>query len=156
MFRISKDPRALKRAYCATCYGVRLPGGGVILRVGKSAPRLDRWLAGRRDSCWSLLTAWNPGGRLRPEARNRACQNSLARLLSRHGAPFFPGMNHAPSRHWPCEPTWFVPALDREAALRLARHFGQNAFLWGRMGKAVELVWCFPVTKRQIRPAKTL
>jgi hypothetical protein len=46
-------------------------------------------------------------------------------------------MNLAASRNWPCEPTFFVPALTRDAACRLAHRFGQNAFLWGKIGKPV-------------------
>jgi hypothetical protein len=136
-----KSLPALERAYRATDYHVRLPAGDIILRVDQAAPGLEAWLAREHFECWAILTAWNPGSRLRPEMENRACQEALRHLLLARGLRIFPGENRAQGGNWPAEATFFVPALAQEAALDLGRAFGQHAVLWGKIGVLPCLFW---------------
>jgi hypothetical protein len=135
---------ALDQAYRATDYHVRLPVGEIILRVGQAAPFLDAWLARENLECWAILTAWNPGSVLRPAMKNRQSQEALRHLLRERGLRIFPGENRAQDGNWPPEATFFVPALAQDAALDLARAFGQNAVLWGKITAPPCLFWVLP------------
>lgn len=83
------------------------------------------WLT--RPVC--LLTAWNPGAVERPRAWNEAASARLLRALTAAGLPWvlawggsLPGVRPA----WREEGV-AVFDLDREAALRLGRDWGQRA-----------------------------
>jgi hypothetical protein len=133
---------ALDQAYRATDYHVALPVGEIALRVGEAAPLLDLWLAGENLTCWGVLTACNPGSIRLPEPQNRKLQEDLRQLLLQKDYRIFPGENRAHAGDWPPEPAFFVASLMRIEALKLARLFGQNAFLWGRFAHAPMLCWC--------------
>ncbi|MDR1854710.1 MAG: DUF3293 domain-containing protein [Azoarcus sp.] len=135
--------RRLERAYRATAYRVRLPGfaNDLVLRPGVRNRRLDAWLQAAGIHCWSLLTAHNPASRRLSAAQNRRRQQALHEELTAAGYRVLAGENHAAAGNWPVEATFFVPALTRAEAARLARRHGQNAFLWGRCGQAARLCW---------------
>jgi hypothetical protein len=131
----------LARAYRATAYRVFLPVGEIVLRCGRKTPRLDGWLKTAGLVHWCVLTAWNPGLRQFGAAENRRRQERLRQQLLARGYRPFPGENRADAKDWPIEETLFVPMLPLAAAHELAKHYGQNAFLWGARGKAARLCW---------------
>lgn len=139
----SPVPAALQAAYRATTYRVWLPEGAVDLRVGEACPALAAYVAARGGRAWMVVTASNPASEPLGEAANLARQRALA------------AENLADDGQWPAEAGFFVtaPVLDRELALALGRHMGQNAVLFGvAQGDAgtpdttPELLWCRDVT----------
>ncbi len=144
-------PAALQAAYRATTYRVWLPEGAVDLRVGEACPALAAYVAARGGRAWMVVTASNPASEPLGEAANLARQRALAGLLHSLGLPALAAENLADDGQWPAEAGFFVtaPVLDRELALALGRHMGQNAVLFGTpQGNAgtpdttPELLWC--------------
>jgi len=135
--------RRLERAYRTTAYRVRLPGVArdLVLRPGARNRKLDLWLRVAGVDRWGLITAHNPGSRRLGAAQNRRRQQALREELAAAGYRTCAGENRAAAGDWPVEPTFFVPALAHADAARLARRYGQNAFLWGRRGQAARLCW---------------
>ncbi|TLS19748.1 MAG: DUF3293 domain-containing protein [Betaproteobacteria bacterium] len=98
-----------------------------------------------------VVTASNPASEPLGEAANLARQRALAGLLHSLGLPALAAENLADDGQWPAEAGFFVtaPVLDRELALALGCHMGQNAVLFGvAQGDAgtpdttPELLWC--------------
>ena len=83
-----------------------------------------------------MLTAYNPGGRVRVRAANEAAQRRLEDRVS--GFAWRPGVNG--EGEW-AEPSVIVPDLPLQTALRLGREFAQVAVLHGS-GRRAALVWC--------------
>lgn len=151
----SPVPAALQAVYRATTYRVWLPEGAVDLRVGEACPALAAYVAARGGRAWMVVTASNPASEVLSEAANLARQRALAGLLQGLGLPALATENLADDGQWPAEAGFFVtaPVLDRELALALGRHMGQNAVLFGTpQGNAgtpdttPELLWCRDVT----------
>ena len=147
----SPVPAALQAAYRATTYRVWLPEGAVDLREGEACPALAAYVAARGGRAWMVVTASNPASEPLGEAANLARQRALAGLLHSLGLPALAAENLADDGQWPAEAGFFVtaPVLDRELALALGRHMGQNAVLFGvAQGDAgtpdttPELLWC--------------
>jgi hypothetical protein len=79
----------------------------------------------------AMLTAWNPGAKPRGAAANRRAQARLAAALRRlrpRGLKL--GRNVDPRGAWPPEPSLWVLGLTRPQLDRLARVFGQRAYLY--------------------------
>lgn len=135
----------LERAYRATAYCVFFPTVEQALRVGECPRWLTLWLKERRIMEWALITACNPHSRFKSRIENCRAQNRLRETLRQMGYRFLPAENRAaPCRNkgrgivpWPPEPAFFIPGLPVAKARLLACRFAQNAFLFGRQGRAV-------------------
>lgn len=102
---------------------------------------LDDWLDGLGTTCWSYLTAVNPGScRLDGEA-NATRLAALADSLKAAGYIFLPGVAVADAGDWPDEPSLLVAGLDCRRAGELALTYGQLAFLSGFRGAKATLFW---------------
>lgn len=75
------------------------------------------------------LSACNPRSRrLRPTANQRRMQ-ALYRILQHEHWPWLPGEARDPAGHWPTEASVWIPGMTAMQATRIARRFGQNAFI---------------------------
>ncbi len=133
----------LRAAYHATRYCVDLPGENLILRAQRRSPLLVNWLQQQRVMRWALFTAWNPRSIFSP--RNRVRQRALQALLTQQGYRSYPARNiplaSAARTRW-AEESLFVPGLSLYKSRRLARRFGQAAFLAGSRRGPARLVFC--------------
>lgn len=77
---------------------------------------------------FAVLTAWNPLGSMLPEETNRLRAHHLVQELRNRKVPFVRADGCSPDRLHREEGV--AAPLDREDALSLARHFGQNAIFW--------------------------
>ncbi len=120
----------LRESFLNTRYALQLPTGGVNLAVDQHCPQLNELLrtAGCDSAVW--LTAFNPGSRLHTDAQNHAAQAILEARLLRGGYTLFPGIAVDPAGEWPPEPSLLAPGVPITDAMRIARDFGQLAFLW--------------------------
>lgn len=121
--------RALGRVFGAARYEV----GGVVFRVGRRSPGIDRVLRvwGVREAV--LLGAWNPRGRRRPVGWNRARHRALLEVLRRERVTEGRGGLGA----------WWedhvLAAVPPGRGLVLARRFRQAAVVLVARGRPVRL-----------------
>ena len=120
----------LHDAFRNTRYELHLATGIACLGVDQHCAKLDEWLRANDCSCAAWLTAFNPGGLLRADSLNAAAQQQLESRLMNGGYQLCRGTAVDPSGNWPPEPSVLVAGMSSDAALALAREFGQVAFLW--------------------------
>jgi hypothetical protein len=140
---VSVDPD-LQAAYRHTAYWVEARPQPIALRIGERSLALDRILARQRSSRWAFVTAWNPHSRSLPPWRNAAHQKQLLQALRRAGYHWLPALGEGDDPAWPPEPSVLVLGMSAGDAMHLARRFGQNAVVVGRLKGRATLVWCGP------------
>jgi hypothetical protein len=132
----------LLELYLATRYTAATPGGEVVIRIGQRHAAVDLLLERLGERSCAYLTACNPRSRALDPEQNRARQAALAsELEGRYTC--FEGEGVAADGSWR-EPSLLVIGISRGEANRLAEHWGQNAFVWGEIGGAAELILCDP------------
>ncbi len=134
----------LEAAYLATTYRVFLPGGHADLRIGQASPTLIEWLETAGYDQFAIITAYNPGGELRPAAINVERQAQLECDLLEGNYEPFAGENVPDSDAGPCEESCFVPDIRCDDACALAEDYGQNAIVCGGADGVPRLVWIEP------------
>ncbi len=119
----------LLAAYRAAEYVVPIGTRVCRFRVDQTAPEpLAMWLLEHGPAGW--LTAFNPGSRSLTILSNLRRHQALWRLLRDEGFEVFPGYASDPTGAWPDEMSLLVPGIRIERLHRLAREFGQIAYLW--------------------------
>ena len=140
--------KELLAAYEKTCFVVRPTAPGVVgapperfeLYVGKFNPAFDAWTKSVGLSCWTLITAYNPG-LVRPgDAANEAANLRLAERRKERGYRFVPAEGVGESG-W-TEPSFFVWHMTEKKGRALGLEFGQWAVVCGSPGCEPELVFC--------------
>lgn len=134
----------LIRAYWQTRYCVFPPGQTPwILRAGLCQSAFDLWLAETLgQSCWCVITAWNPSSEQREPALNGAANAALTAQIEAAGYLWLPAQGEPEAGDWPPEASLWVAGLGAEDACDWGRQYGQNAVLWGRLGEAAQLLAC--------------
>ena len=137
-----KDTR-LEPAFLATTYRVVTPAGTFNLRIGKPDAAFESFLRRQRAVNWGIITACNPGGMRAPDAKaNDAATRKLAGQIRAHGWLGFPSINRADGGNWPDEPGYCVLDAGEGELRRLAKEFGQAAFVFGEAGgDGGQLIW---------------
>ena len=130
----------LLQAYRATSYETDGPPK-FILHVGRRCPMLDTYLIERGLNSWAFLTAENPRSSLLSVTENEARNAQLAVLIKRQGYPYLPGKGIPATADWLPEHSFLMLGIAKATATELARQFDQNAYVYGRVGEAAELVW---------------
>lgn len=127
------DP-ALLAAYRAAEYVVPVGTRVCRFRVDCPVPEpLATWLHERGPAGW--LTAFNPGSRSLAILDNLRRHEVLWQILQAEGFEAFPGYASDPTGAWPDETSLLVPGIPIERLHRLAREFGQIAYLWLEPGR---------------------
>lgn len=130
----------LLAAYARATYRVDLPSGAVFLQVSAPAPEIDRRLAAKGLSGFAFLSAANPGSVVLSDEENRRRHLQLGERLHALGLSGIAGESYETASGGWREASLLVCGIEREAAIALAREFGQMALLYGRIGGPVELV----------------
>lgn len=139
-FASSTIPRELRESYTRAVYRVDSLAAPIFLRVGGASAELDGWLEAQGVSRFAFLSAANPGSVALGESENRRRHQRLVERLRAGGFATLGGESfEAASGGWR-EASLLVAGIDRDAAIGLARDFGQLALLWGEIGKPVELL----------------
>lgn len=131
----------LEAAYARAVYRVDVPARPIFLRVGEASPELELWLAARGAQRFAFLSAANPGSEPLPEAENARRYRRLVERVGAIGLPAIGGESYAAASGGWREASLLVAGLEREAAIALAREFGQAALLLGEIGGPVELLF---------------
>jgi hypothetical protein len=132
-------PAALEKAYRRAIYEVEAEAGSIRLAVGRRSRQLDRLLAARSVKRAAFLSAANPGSRPLAETENRERHECLLLRLAELGYAALPAESRDASGAWR-EASLLVLGVSEDAALSLAREFGQAALLVAEPGGAVRLV----------------
>ena len=133
-------PPQLARAYRETRY--RVPALELTLRVGAPSPQLDAVLREDGVTEWAFLSAWHPRSVPTDAKTNWRQHQRLKRAVEAMGLYWLEGIGEGMGGDWPPEPSLMVPGLSAKAARKLCRMFDQNAFVAGKVGEPVRLVWC--------------
>lgn len=131
----------LEILYRATTYRVFLPAGVCDLRLDQPCEVLRCWLETAGSSTFALLTAYNPGARPAPAARNAEQQAKLECELIEGNYEPYAGENVADDAAWPVEESCFVTDIELADAGALAENYGQNAIVYGGADGVPKLVW---------------
>lgn len=130
------------QAYRQTSYWVEAPEEYVRIRLDRPTPDLDRYLQRQEAASWAFITAYNPGSEQLAPSENRRRLLQLQEELERRGLAFLPGVGVGDDGAWPPERSLLVVGMARETARRIGRDFGQNAVLFGLVGRTPELICC--------------
>jgi hypothetical protein len=129
----------LRKAYLQTTYLVRAPLGVHALRIGALHAAFDEELQTSGARCWAILTAWNPGSRLRPAEENVHAQAVLLQAVADLGLSAWAAEGKADQGGWR-EESACVLELEAAAAVALGRRFDQLAVVVGVHGGAAQLL----------------
>lgn len=137
MSRPTEQPSsALLQAYLAAVYRVELPDGDCRLRIGVLFD--PGKTLGPVDTPWALVSACNPRSQPAPRMVNEAAHSQMRAQIDSEGLRSFPAHN-SDARGQHAEPGLLLLGIEPARADRLARTFGQNAILAGRIGAPVRL-----------------
>jgi hypothetical protein len=118
-------------AYRNTDYQYSFKGTDVTLRIDRHSPALAQLFAQLGQSCGTFITAYNPFGEIRDEARNEEAHLRLVAQLAELGAgPVAVGASLDSSGHWPPEKSVFAFGVGLETAKALGVAFAQDAVVW--------------------------
>jgi hypothetical protein len=130
----------LDSAFRATTYRVDTADGIFALRIGLANAAFDAYLRRRNVSCWSVLTACNPGA-VRDDDDNARRQQRLQERLRELGWTTLPACNLADDGAWPDEPGFLLLQVGEGEVCRLAAEFSQSACVCGNIGGIPRLVY---------------
>jgi len=112
--------------------------------VGSKSAALDRLIAAHKVASAALVSAANPGSKPLSATANRLRHQRLRSRLVEAGLPSLPGESFDESSGGWRETSLLVLGIERDAALSLARDFGQAALLFARRRGAVRLLSTAP------------
>ncbi|HET9482938.1 MAG TPA: DUF3293 domain-containing protein [Xanthomonadales bacterium] len=139
-------PQELLAEYLRAEYAFEHAGREIRVHVGERMPVLSGW---PENLPFALLTAWNPRSVPTPSDVNVAAQARLVAELERAGARVVDAVGRNAESSW-VEPSLLAPGLAVEDADRLARAYGQNAILAGRLGAQIVLRVYRPEWRREV------
>jgi uncharacterized membrane protein YccC len=133
--------RELLEAYRKTEYRVEGPQGPFCICVDQRCPELEQVLGDAGATSWAYVTAYNPGSRPLSAEENARRQTELEVDVAALGLTFHRGAGAAPDGSWPAEPSVLILGIGRDAAVALARKYGQLALLFAAAGQPAQLLW---------------
>jgi hypothetical protein len=117
------------------------PDEPFAIRVGESCLELAVLLTAAGEFEWAFVTACNPGSVPLSDEDNSQRMNRLEQAVRQGGWLFYHGHGAGRDGEWPAEPSLLILGISEREALDLARSFGQNAIVAGRLGEPARLVW---------------
>ena len=133
--------KELEQAYQNTSYMT----SGIVIRAGQQNPQLDFLLFCNQKKEWVYLTAWNPAEEHWNIKRNQKANTELLQQIKDpikdQGWIILPGWGIGDDRVWPPEASFLILGCSLEAGKKIAKQFGQNAFLYGRERDIPELIY---------------
>ena len=132
----------LFEAYKNTTYRVYSPIGKIDIRIGVINPLLQQLLLNNSSESWVFITAYNPYSVMQDAGVNTILNTQLEDYLSGKRYLFFKGIGVGDDNSWEPEASFMVLNIRKEDAVKLGRHFKQNAIVVGVIGNAPELIDC--------------
>ena len=132
----------LFEAYKNTTYLVYSPIGEIDIRIGVMNPLLQQLLLNNSSESWAFITACNPYSVMQNEDVNTLLNTQLEHYLLEKRYLFFKGIGVGDDNSWEPEASFMVLNIRKEDAVKLGRHFKQNAIVVGVIGTSAELIDC--------------
>ncbi len=130
---------ALRSAYLATRYVVTIGADRIELRIGRRAPELDHYLAGKSVATAAFVTAWNPRSeRLSDEENCRRARN-LAAAVAALNRQALPVVTAADDPSW-VEHGLLILGVSESEARALGERFAQHAIVMVERGGTPRLI----------------
>ena len=130
----------LFEAYKNTTYLVYSPIGEIDIRIGVMNPLLQQLLLNNSSESWVFITAYNPYSVMQDAGVNTILNTQLEDYLSGKRYLFFKGIGVGDDNSWEPEASFMVLNIRKEDAVKLGRHFKQNAIVVGVIGTSAELI----------------
>lgn len=124
---ISKDIIA---NYLSTHYQIGNNSDSISLQINQYSESLARLLVTSKQSCASIISAYNPLSQLQSNEKNLTSHALLQKFLSDRSYTMIESFNIDPAKLWPTEKSFFVLGLDLNTSKSLGRQFNQNAIVW--------------------------
>lgn len=132
----------LFEAYKNTTYLVYSPIGEIDIRIGVMNPLLQELLLSNHLESWAFISACNPYSVMQDTGVNTILNTQLEDYLSGKRYLFFKGIGVGDDNSWEPEASFMVLNIRKEDAVKLGRHFKQNAIVVGVIGTSAELIDC--------------
>jgi hypothetical protein len=91
---------------------------------------------------WAFITACNPYSVMQNEDVNTLLNTQLERYLLEKQYVFFKGIGVGDDDSWEPEASFMVLNIRKEDAIKIGKHFKQNAIVAGVIGNLPELIDC--------------
>jgi hypothetical protein len=128
----------LREAYLATTYEVKYLG--LQLRIGQENWHLEEFLIDNNVFSWAFISAWNPFSQPRSPSENENQHAKLIAFAKSKQWVFAEGFGVPQNDDWKAEKSLFLLDISRNEAINLGKIFDQHAIVFGRLGKAPELI----------------
>jgi hypothetical protein len=89
---------------------------------------------------WAFITAWNPLPEILTIEENLERNNALWTELTAMGYVCHLGKGVSSDGQWQ-EESFFIENIDKETAFKIAKKYGQLAFIHGCLNKEAELIY---------------
>ncbi|MBA4740743.1 MAG: DUF3293 domain-containing protein [Burkholderiales bacterium] len=90
---------------------------------------------------WAFISSENPNSILLTEQENAVRSAMLLRYLRKRNLRYFLGLGIPDSDDWPTELGFFVININLLEAKRIGYKFQQNAIVFSRVLKPIDLIW---------------
>lgn len=129
--------KTLRKSYSEALYRVDTPAGQTVLRPDENWAIHENIL---QCNEFIYITAWNPGSLPLSDSLNRENNFRLLSELKRCASFILEGFSESESGEWR-EESFFAADVGIETGRKLQKQFGQNAFLYGKKGRKIELIF---------------
>lgn len=117
-------------AYRATHYRVGQGEHAFTLKIDTRSEALLRLYETSGQACGVFITAFNPYGRVLPDAANAAAHVRLGETLRSTAPHVIEGAGADPAGAWPAEKSFLALGPNEDTAVLLGRRFHQDAIVW--------------------------
>lgn len=135
------NDKALRQAYLDTTYRIVSEPRPIDIRIGEPNVALDHFLRANRVRQWAFVTASNPRSHPLADFDNAKRNAAMRSSLEETGWRVVDGVGLPSRSGWRPEHSVLILGIERDAAIELARHWEQNAIVYGMLGQSPELVW---------------
>ena len=135
----SQLDESLLEAYERTTYRVHRPS--IDIKIGELNEDLSVFLFDNNAFSWAFVSASNPYSIKISAVENQQRTDALIEYAEQNNWRYLRGEGRSTNSNW-SEDSLFILDVSKQDAIALADRFEQNAFVFGYLDKAPELVLC--------------
>ena len=129
---------SLVSSYLETTYTIFSPKIEII--IGHNNSGLDSYLKVINQTHWAFITAENPRSKSLSDEVNAIRNNNLESYLIKDNLQYLKGAGMPKNKTWIPEKSFLIFGLNKIEAQEIGVTYEQNAFVYGEINKAAELV----------------